>query len=81
MYGEIRTIDAASHIPAGEVFASLIGFVSLYSVLFVTTLYFGRRIILEGPNLELPLPSDNIVILDTEPAELKPNQRPAEAQQ
>ncbi|EDX83619.1 Bacterial Cytochrome Ubiquinol Oxidase superfamily [Synechococcus sp. PCC 7335] len=81
VYGEIRTIDAASQIPAEEVFASLIGFVALYGLLFTTTLYFGRRIILEGPNLALPLPSEDIVIVDTEPAELQPNQRPAEAQQ
>lgn len=81
VYGEIRTIDAASHIPAEEVFASLIGFVVLYSLLLATTLYFGRRIILEGPNLELPLPSEEIVIVDTDPADLKPDQRPAEAQQ
>ncbi len=81
VYGEIRTIDAASHIPAEEVFASLVGFVTLYSLLFATTLYFGRRIIIEGPNLELPLPSEEIVLVDTDPAELQPNQRPAEAQQ
>jgi len=81
VYGEIRTIDAASHIPAEEVFASLIGFVVLYSLLLATTLYFGRRIILAGPNLELPLPSEEIVIVDTEPADLQPDQRPAEAQQ
>ena len=81
VYGEIRTIDAASHIPAEEVFASLIGFVTLYTVLFITTLYFGRRIILEGPSLDLPLPPNDIVLVDTEPAELQPNQRPAEAQQ
>ncbi len=81
VYGEIRTIDAASHIPAEEVFASLTGFVLLYSLLLATTLYFGRRIILEGPNLELPLPSEDIVIVNTEPADLQPNQRPAEARQ
>jgi len=81
VYGEIRTIDAASHIPAEEVFASLVGFVALYSLLFATTLYFGRQIIIEGPNLELPLPSEEIVLVDTDPAELQPNQRPAEAQQ
>lgn len=81
VYGEIRTIDAASHIPAEEVFASLIGFVVLYGLLLATTLYFGRRIILEGPNLALPLPSEDIVIIDTKPAELQPNQRPTEAQQ
>lgn len=81
VYGEIRTIDAASHIPAEEVFASLMGFVTLYTLLFLTTLYFGRRIILAGPSLDLPLPPNDIVIVDTDPAELQPNQRPAEAQQ
>ncbi len=45
VYGEIRTINTASHIPSETVFTSLIGFVALYSLLFITTLYFGRRII------------------------------------
>ncbi len=81
VYGEIRTIDAASNIPSEEVFASLLGFVVLYSVLLTTTLYFGRRIILAGPSFDIPLPPQDIVIVDTDPAELQPNQRPAEAQQ
>lgn len=81
VYGEIRTIDAASILPAGTVFSSLIGFVALYSLLFITTLYFGRRIILAGPNLEMALPTGGIVLVDTAPADLQPDQRPAEAQQ
>jgi cytochrome d ubiquinol oxidase subunit I len=80
VYGQIRTVDAASHIPAGEVFTSLIGFVVLYSVLLATTLYFGRRIILAGPNLELPLPSLDMPLLREDRADLQPDQRPSEAQ-
>ena len=80
VYGQIRTIDAASHVPAEAVFSSLIGFVSLYSLLLVTTLYFGRQIISQGPNLNLPLPG-NIDLISTEPAQKQPDQRPVEAQQ
>jgi cytochrome bd ubiquinol oxidase subunit I len=80
VYGQIRTADAASHIPAAEVFTSLIGFVILYSVLLATTLYFGRRIILAGPNLELPLPALEMPLVQGDRADLQPDQRPSEAQ-
>lgn len=82
VYGQVRTADAASHLPAGEVLASLSGFVVLYSLLFVATLYFGSRIIRKGPNLELPIPQEAVEpTLDTTPAQHKPDRRPAEAQQ
>ena len=81
VYGQIRTVDAASNIPAEDVFGSLLGFVALYSLLLGTTLYFGSRIIREGPNLDLPLPSEDMPAMRTEPAELEPDQRPVEAQQ
>nr|AZB72142.1 cytochrome ubiquinol oxidase subunit I [Synechococcus elongatus PCC 11801] len=56
VYGQLRTLDAASNVPAGAVASSLGTFLLLYSVLFVTALYFGRRILIKGPNRQLPLP-------------------------
>ncbi|MGB5896713.1 MAG: cytochrome ubiquinol oxidase subunit I [Geitlerinemataceae cyanobacterium] len=82
VYGQVRTADAASHLPAGEVLASLSGFAVLYSLLFVAALYFGSRIIRQGPNLELPIPKEAVEpTLDTTPAQHEPDRRPAEAQQ
>jgi cytochrome d ubiquinol oxidase subunit I len=82
LYGQIRTADAASHIPASNVLTSLITFAVIYPILFVATLYFGSRIIRKGPNLELPVPGlDNQPAVDTTPAEFVPDQRPVEAQQ
>ncbi|WP_126147812.1 cytochrome ubiquinol oxidase subunit I [Synechococcus elongatus] len=56
VYGQLRTLDAASDVPAGAVASSLGTFLLLYSVLFVTALFFGRRILLKGPDRQLPLP-------------------------
>jgi cytochrome d ubiquinol oxidase subunit I len=82
VYGEVRTVDAASNLPAGEVLASLTGFAVLYSLLFIAALYFGSRIIRQGPNLELPIPKEAIEpSLDTSPAQHEPDRRPVEAQQ
>jgi cytochrome d ubiquinol oxidase subunit I len=82
LYGQIRTTDAASKIPASNVLTSLIAFTVIYSILFVSTLYFGSRIIRQGPNLELPVPGlDNQPAIETTPAEFVPDQRPVEAQQ
>ncbi|MDH6101497.1 cytochrome ubiquinol oxidase subunit I, partial [Chrysosporum ovalisporum ANA283AFssAo] len=39
LYGEIRTVDAASRIPASNVLVSLTGFVIVYTVLFIAALY------------------------------------------
>ncbi len=73
VYGLIRTSDAASHIPAEHVLGSLSVFALVYSLLFVSALYFGRRILLRGPNLELPAPGSH----RPEP-EIVPDQRPVE---
>ena len=83
VYGQYRTADSASHIPAMSVLTSLSGFVILYSILFVAALYFGRRILMKGPNLELPVPSTNVSqpAIKTEPGKFEPDERPAEAQQ
>jgi cytochrome d ubiquinol oxidase subunit I len=56
VYGELKTADMASHLPAGEILASLSGFAILYSILLVTALYFGARIIAKGPDLTIPVP-------------------------
>jgi cytochrome d ubiquinol oxidase subunit I len=82
LYGQIRTADAVSNLPAGNVLASLSMFAIVYTILLVATLHFGRRIILKGPNLELPVPDvANQPAVKTAPAEFVPDQRPVEAQQ
>ena len=82
VYGEIRTLDSASHLPAGEVLFSLVGISVLYTILFFTTLFFGSRIIRKGPNLALPAPQTIAqVVLNIEPAQHERDRRPAEAQQ
>jgi cytochrome bd ubiquinol oxidase subunit I len=82
LYDRIRTADGVSNVPATNVLTSLIFFMVIYSILFVTTLYFGSRIIGEGPNLDLPVPgADGQFILNTAPAESVPDRRPIEAQQ
>jgi cytochrome d ubiquinol oxidase subunit I len=79
VYGQLRTVNMASHLPAGEVLASLSGFVILYSVLLVSTLYFGRKIILKGPDLDSPLP-ETIQVSVLEPMTHQPDQRPMKSQ-
>lgn len=81
VYGELRTADAASNLPPGEVLFSLSGLTLMYIVLFTATLYFGSRIVRKGPNLELPLPGSSEPEQILAPAQHEPNQRPAEAQQ
>lgn len=58
VYGQIRTVDAASHLPPGEVLGSLLAFTTIYTILLISALYFGSRIIRHGPNLELPIPGE-----------------------
>jgi len=82
LYGQIRTADAVSAIPASNVLVSLSFFAVVYSFLFVCAMYFGSRIIRKGPNLTLPVPGlDNEPAIETQPAEHIPQQRPVEAQQ
>ncbi|WP_427162132.1 cytochrome ubiquinol oxidase subunit I [Aliinostoc sp. HNIBRCY26] len=59
VYGQIRTADAVSNVPASNVLVSLLGYASIYLLLFACALYFGRRIVLQGPNLGLPLPNQD----------------------
>lgn len=83
LYGQIRTVDAASRLPASNVLASLTTFATVYSLLFIAVLYFGSRIIRRGPNLDLPIPGMEITkpAIDTTPGEFVPDERPVEAQQ
>ena len=81
VYGQIRTADAASNLPAQTVLSSLIVYAIVYTLLFVAAIFFGSRIIRQGPKLDLPIPGEEKPPIETEPAEHLPNQRPAEAQQ
>ncbi|WP_448597972.1 cytochrome ubiquinol oxidase subunit I [Thermoleptolyngbya sp.] len=81
VYGQVRTADGVSNLPASEVLTSLLIFTGIYATLFVCTLFFGSRIIHHGPNLELAAPElGNQPAVQVEPAEFVPNQRPIEAQ-
>ncbi len=82
VYGELRTVESASNLPAGEILFSLTGLTAMYAVFFVAALYFGSRILQKGPNLELPAPrSLGQIPVSVAPAQHEPDRRPAEAQQ
>lgn len=81
VYNEIRTVDAASNIPAADVLTSLSIFAVVYSLLFVSALYFGSRIIRKGPNLDIDPPELDRVGFNVRPAQHEPDSRPAEARQ
>lgn len=50
--GVLRTEEGVSPLPAGTVAASLLGFMVIYSVLFFLFLFFAKRILDKGPDLE-----------------------------
>ena len=84
VYGEIRTVDAASNLPPGDVLTSLTGFAITYTILAIAVIYFGSKIIRKGPNLDLLAPGEKRKEgegLDTSRAEFVPDSRPVEAQQ
>ncbi|MGF1487062.1 MAG: cytochrome ubiquinol oxidase subunit I [Prochloraceae cyanobacterium] len=81
VYNEIRTVAAASILPPSDILTSLITFALVYSLLFVSALYFGSRIIRKGPNLELPIPGNVKDGWQVQAAEHQPDRRPIEAQQ
>jgi len=82
VYGELRTVESASNLPPGVILFSLSGLMLMYAIFFVVTLYFGRKIVVKGPNLTLPAPRTVLQpTLVTEPAQHIPDQRPAEASQ
>lgn len=73
VYGEIRTVDTVSQLPASNVLTSLTTFAIVYSILFISALYFGSRIIKEGPNFGLPIPEQEA---KATPAKHIPDSRP-----
>lgn len=81
VYNEIRTVDAVSNIPPGNVLTTLLCFATVYTVLFIAALYFGSRIIRRGPNFNLPIPGEEKPAVETTPAQFIPDERPVEAQQ
>jgi cytochrome d ubiquinol oxidase subunit I len=82
VYGQIRTADGVSNLPAGEVLTSLLIFAGIYTTLFICAMFFGSRIIRQGPNLNLLVPGiENQPAVEIKPAEFIPDQRPVEAQQ
>ncbi len=57
VYGQLRTSEAASQLPAQEVLISLSSFSLLYATLLVFALFFCARIIRKGPDLTLDPPT------------------------
>ena len=57
VYGQLRTSEAASMLPAQEVLTSLLTFAGLYTLLLACALFFGARIIAAGPDLSLVPPA------------------------
>ena len=49
--GVLRTEQGVSRLPAESVAGSLIGFVAIYTLLFILFLLFARRILQKGPDL------------------------------
>ncbi len=56
IYGMMRTSAAASRLPAAAVWASLLGYLAVYTLLLVGLLVFAARIIKRGPDFEAPIP-------------------------
>lgn len=75
VYGQIRTADAVSNIPAGNVLTSLSIFLVIYTLLFFSALFFGSRIIKKGPNFDLPIPGEEVPVT-LNPAQHIPDSRP-----
>ncbi|MDE2089907.1 MAG: cytochrome ubiquinol oxidase subunit I, partial [Gammaproteobacteria bacterium] len=56
VYGLLRTGAGVSHLSAGTVLASLLGYLALYTGIGVAAFYFAWRILLQGPDLKTPVP-------------------------
>jgi cytochrome d ubiquinol oxidase subunit I len=67
IYGVMRTSEGASALPVSSVTATTALFVVAYAVLIVTFLYFARRIIVRGPDLELSAEPRHAQVIDTRP--------------
>ena len=52
VYGVLRTADAVSPVGAGQVSASLLGFMIVYAVIFSVGVLYILRLIAEGPRPE-----------------------------
>ncbi|MEO1430960.1 MAG: cytochrome ubiquinol oxidase subunit I [Cyanobacteria bacterium J06632_19] len=82
VYKEMRTVDAVSNLPPGNVLTTLVGFAIVYSILLIAALYFGSRIIRRGPNFNLPIPGlEHKPAVGTNPGQFIPDERPIETQQ
>ncbi|MGI0479926.1 cytochrome ubiquinol oxidase subunit I [Geminocystis sp. CENA526] len=75
VYGQIRTADAVSNLPASNVLTSLSIFLIIYTLLFFSALFFGSRIIKKGPNFDLPIPGEELPVT-LNPAQHIPDSRP-----
>lgn len=78
VYGEMRTAESASNLPPGEILFSLTGLSVMYIVFLIATLYFGSRIIRNGPDLTLPAPRGSEASLWGTVTKHETNRRPAE---
>jgi len=56
VYGMLRTDQAASRLPAGAVTLSLVGYAAVYTLLLVVFWKLARRIVVNGPSTDAPLP-------------------------
>jgi cytochrome d ubiquinol oxidase subunit I len=56
IYGMMRTSEAASQLPAAAVWASLLGYLAVYTLLLLGLLVFAARIIKRGPDFEASIP-------------------------
>lgn len=78
VYGELRTVESASNLPPGEVLFSLTGLCAMYIVFLIMTLYFGSRIVRNGPDLSLPAPRNQGLALLGSNISHAINRRPAD---
>ncbi|MBD2655235.1 MULTISPECIES: cytochrome ubiquinol oxidase subunit I [Synechocystis] len=78
VYGEMRTAESASNLPPGEILFSLTGLSVMYIVFLITTLYFGSRIIRNGPDLTLAAPRGSEASLWGNITKHATNRRPAD---
>jgi cytochrome d ubiquinol oxidase subunit I len=58
VYGVLRTADAVSPLRAGQVSASLIGFLAVYAVVFTVGALYILRLIAKGPDEASPPPDE-----------------------
>ena len=59
VYGVLRTADAVSPVPAGEVAFSLLAFIVAYAIVFSAGALYILRLIAKGPDSDEPEPRSN----------------------